>query len=535
MNVATFRSLLLLLLVGAFAGPADVRAQEQPPAPPEPPAAAQAPDAEAADADESADPDVDDDRRQVRRRFRRIPRSGNEIVSFWSDSVLPAGESADVVVTIFGSSTINGPVEETVVTINGDTRVNGPVGDEVVTVMGDVYINSTVGGDVVSVLGSVELGPQARVEGDVIATFGDGVSRHPSAVVSGGVKDVLRGFRSRVRPWVEHGLFYARPLALQPGLGWAWVLALGFLAFYVLLGLIFREQIEKCVQTFEDHPGHSLLTALLAVMLTPVLTFVLVLTLVGIAVVPFLQLAIVAGIVFGKAVIMAWLGRRCIRSYGPTALAVAIGGLIVLALYVVPVVGFISFVLLGMIGFGIVLYTLILGFKASRQKPAAAAVGAAPHASVPPVEPTSDTSGLAATPDAAPGIPAVTASMLPRAGFWIRMGALLIDAVLMGIVASVVFDEIDAFLPLLAGYGALMWKLRGTTVGGIICNLQVVRLDGRELDWATAVVRALGCFLSLIAVGLGFLWIVFDDERQAWHDKIAGTVVVRVPKGTSLL
>jgi uncharacterized RDD family membrane protein YckC len=38
----------------------------------------------------------------------------------------------------------------------------------------------------------------------------------------------------------------------------------------------------------------------------------------------------------------------------------------------------------------------------------------------------------------------------------------------------------------------------------------------------------------LAVAGLGFIWIVFDDAKQAWHDKIAGTVVVRVPKGVPL-
>jgi len=72
-------------------------------------------------------------------------------------------------------------------------------------------------------------------------------------------------------------------------------------------------------------------------------------------------------------------------------------------------------------------------------------------------------------------------------------------------------------------------------IGGIVFGLQVVRADGRPVDWSTAIVRALGCFLSLVVVGLGFIWIAFDDQRQGWHDKIAGTVVVRVPKGVSLL
>jgi uncharacterized RDD family membrane protein YckC len=48
-------------------------------------------------------------------------------------------------------------------------------------------------------------------------------------------------------------------------------------------------------------------------------------------------------------------------------------------------------------------------------------------------------------------------------------------------------------------------------------------------------VRALACFLSLAFIGLGFIWIGFDPEKQGWHDKIAGTVVVKSPKGISLL
>ena len=77
--------------------------------------------------------------------------------------------------------------------------------------------------------------------------------------------------------------------------------------------------------------------------------------------------------------------------------------------------------------------------------------------------------------------------------------------------------------------------VKGATIGGIVFDLQVVRVDGRPLDWATAIVRALSCFLSLFIFGLGFIWIAVDHERQAWHDKIAGTVVVRLPKGVSLV
>ena len=112
---------------------------------------------------------------------------------------------------------------------------------------------------------------------------------------------------------------------------------------------------------------------------------------------------------------------------------------------------------------------------------------------------------------------------------------LLIDAVIVGVAFNVLDHHTRLQLVALAAYGAIMWKLKGTTIGGIVCNLKIVRLDGRELDWSTAIVRALGCFLSLVVLGLGFMWIAFDPGRQAWHDKIAGTAVVRVPQGVSLL
>jgi len=124
---------------------------------------------------------------------------------------------------------------------------------------------------------------------------------------------------------------------------------------------------------------------------------------------------------------------------------------------------------------------------------------------------------------------------LPRAGFWIRMGALLLDVLIVGIVLHEFHGWANMELTVLAAYGAIMWKLKGSTVGGIICGLQVVRLDGRPIDWTTAIVRALSCFLSLAIVGLGFVWIAIDPEKQSWHDKIAGTAVVRAPKGASLL
>ena len=86
------------------------------------------------------------------------------------------------------------------------------------------------------------------------------------------------------------------------------------------------------------------------------------------------------------------------------------------------------------------------------------------------------------------------------------------------------------FFLLAAAYfvGFYIWK--NTTLGGLVLGLKVVRLDGRRIDFPCAIVRTLGTFFSVLIGGIGWFWCIWDKERQAWHDKLAGTVIVRVEK-----
>ena len=525
-------------------------------------------------------------RNRIETRHRhRHASNDNDIVSIGHSSHLQSGEKADSVVSVFGSSTSDGEATD-VVSVFGNTRVTGRVLDSAVAVLGNAYIDSKVDGDVVAVLGNVTLGPNAEVGGDVVAVLGT-MERDPAAILHGSVQRILNfdvggvGGFGWLNTWVTHCLLYGRPLALVHGLGWAWTLALGLLAFYACLALMFRSSVDQCVHTLETEPGHTALAALLAILLTPVLVVLLCITVIGIAAVPFVVGALFCMSLFGKAVMLAWLGGRVsgrrARSAGHPAVAVLIGGALVLVLYVVPVVGFLVYKLLGFFGFGAVVYTLVLHARARRAvlsptplspsagagdprssatmagagwtastAPAASAAAATPESgAADPVSPASGPppapgpSGLppyAPPPSAPPAStsPHITAAM-PRAGFWIRMAALLLDVLLVGFAMSLLHPFGNFHIAVLAIYGAVMWKLRGTTVGGIVFDLHVVRLDGRPIDWETAIVRALGCFLSLFVVFLGFIWIAFDYNSQAWHDKIAGTVVVRAKRGTPLL
>jgi hypothetical protein len=199
----------------------------------------------------------------------------------------------------------------------GDTRIEGGrVGDAAVSVLGDNYVNAAIDGDVVAVLGDVELGPNANVRGNVVV-IGGVLKRDPAAQVRGGVQHVMSmptGALTGLRAWLENCGRYFRPLAFAPGLGWAWTIALGFLALYAFLALMFREPVDRCVKTLQEHPGQTVLASLLAMLLTPVLFVVLCITVIGIAFIPIASFGIFLATLFGKAVVLAWIGRSCSSS-----------------------------------------------------------------------------------------------------------------------------------------------------------------------------------------------------------------------------
>src|SRR5882757_197716 len=232
---------------------------------------------------------------ESRHRRHRLDHDDNNIVSIGHSSHLQSGEKADAVVSVFGSSTSDGEAVD-VVSVFGNTRVTGPVHDSAVAVLGNAYVDSKVGGDVVAVLGTME--------------------RDPGAILHGSVQRILNfdaggfGGFGWLNAWINHCLLYGRPLALVHGLGWAWTLALGLLAFYALLALMFRSGVEQCVHTLETEPGHTALAALIGILLTPVLLVLLCVTVIGIAAVPFVVAALFCISLFGKAVMLAWLGGR---------------------------------------------------------------------------------------------------------------------------------------------------------------------------------------------------------------------------------
>jgi uncharacterized RDD family membrane protein YckC len=126
----------------------------------------------------------------------------------------------------------------------------------------------------------------------------------------------------------------------------------------------------------------------------------------------------------------------------------------------------------------------------------------------------------------------------PRAGFWRRFGAYVIDAVILAVV-QVVFQVIfkhapgvRAILNILVGLGygtVLEGGPRGQTVGKMALGIRVYDFrQGGSIGYGRALIRQVVKIVSFLVVLLGYLWMLWDREKQCWHDKAADDVVVPV-------
>jgi uncharacterized RDD family membrane protein YckC len=124
----------------------------------------------------------------------------------------------------------------------------------------------------------------------------------------------------------------------------------------------------------------------------------------------------------------------------------------------------------------------------------------------------------------------------PRATFWQRFAAAFIDGAMIGViniaitigtnraVASAIVTAIGV------GYfGYFEGSKSGQTVGKRALGIRVIDFNtGGPIGFGRAVIRYFARIISAIACLLGYFWMLWDKERQTWHDKFAGDVVVPV-------
>jgi uncharacterized RDD family membrane protein YckC len=123
----------------------------------------------------------------------------------------------------------------------------------------------------------------------------------------------------------------------------------------------------------------------------------------------------------------------------------------------------------------------------------------------------------------------------PRAGFWRRFGAAFIDGLIVGvvlIVLSAVAHGVGYALGLVLGIGYIVYFEGGPTgqaLGKRAMGIRVVDFDtGGPIGYGRAFIRYIGRIVSGVVIYIGYLWMLWDREKQCWHDKFASDVVVPV-------
>jgi uncharacterized RDD family membrane protein YckC len=470
---------------------------------------------------------------------RAVAQDGNPI-RIGQDYILAAGESTHDVVVIFGNADISGHATGDVLVILGAARLSSTasIDGNFVAIGGPAIAASgaTVGGDVVAIGSGLEAPADFKPRGE--------------SVVLG--SSWLTGRLNAFLPWIMRGLLWGRPIV--PGLGWVWALVGIFFLVYLTLNLVFERPVRACADTLAAKPLTAFAVGLLVLLLSGPVFALLMVSLIGIVVVPFVICALVVAGMVGKVGTARWIGMGIVRREQGTEetrqqplIAFVIGFAIITAAYMVPVLGFVAWALLGVFGLGAATLAFLTAYRrenpappprispderasAPSQSEGAPSFVAAPAVVVGPPVPAGE-SGTFAT-----GATGADLTSFPRAPFRDRLAAFVLDVILVVLVYQIldVFRHDNTVFLLLLAYHIGFWAWKGATVGGIICQLRVIRVDGGPLSLADALVRGLSSIFSLAVLGIGCLWILRDPERQAWHDKIAGTYVVKVPRNWPL-
>lgn len=451
------------------------------------------------------------------------------------DYALRAGETVGDVTVVFGNA-----------------RVEGRVQGDLVVVLGDARLGSTaiIDGSFVVVGGEANIEPGAMVRRDVV-TVGTNLHAPGDFIFAGEhivIGNVLLGNWMRtVTPWVTSGLLWGRPIV--PSIGWVWTVVFGFFVVYLLVNLLLHEPVRATADVLARRPFGTFLVGLLVLLLWAPISALLAVSIVGIVVIPFFLSALVVAAVVGRVGVARWIGNSLIAPDDPNSRVLALRsfvfGFVLLTLtYMVPVLGFVAWGLVGVFGLGAAVMAFLAAWR--KETPASAPaelLRTSPTSPTPPTPPTPATPSASAPAELlwtspapptspTPPTPPALASALTRATFLERAVAFGLDVLLIAVIheglEGTFFPRYsEMFFPMLMIYFIAFWTWKGTTVGGIVMKLRVIKTTGAPIEAADAIVRALAGVLSFAALGIGVLWILRDPEQQAWHDKAVGTWVVK--------
>jgi uncharacterized RDD family membrane protein YckC len=121
----------------------------------------------------------------------------------------------------------------------------------------------------------------------------------------------------------------------------------------------------------------------------------------------------------------------------------------------------------------------------------------------------------------------------PRSGFWRRFGATFVDGLILGVISFVFISLLKGggyavgFLVAISYYTYFEGGPRGQTPGKRLLGIRVIDFGtGGPIGYGRAAIRYVTSIVSAIVIYIGYLWMLWDREKQCWHDKTAKSIVV---------
>lgn len=121
----------------------------------------------------------------------------------------------------------------------------------------------------------------------------------------------------------------------------------------------------------------------------------------------------------------------------------------------------------------------------------------------------------------------------PRAGFWRRFAAAFLDGIIFAVLYFILVAAAKGvgygivILLAIAYYTYLEGGPRGQTLGKRALGIRVIDFEtGGPIGYGRAFIRYIGRIVSALVIYIGYLWMLWDSEKQCWHDKFANDVVV---------
>lgn len=246
---------------------------------------------------------------------------------------------------------------------SGDS-VNGPV----IAINGSISISGSVNGPAIAIGGSVDLKPGAYVNGPAIAVGG-----RATAAAGAEAKGPLLELPRTLAPWRTLGFVLGPMVGLLGSLWLAYKVmsAVGWIALAVLAWLLFPKALENSRASLANRPGLAALAGVLYWPCLAVVALTLLVSILGIPILPLLALGSVCAWLWGFTTLAHFLGHRLSKGlWTNPMLSVLAGAVLIRILYFVPVVKGLACLAVGVFGIGAALISRF-GTRSVAAKPAA--------------------------------------------------------------------------------------------------------------------------------------------------------------------